>query len=57
MGRKCYKPEQIINMLREAEGFLHKGFKIADVCRKQGISAQTYCRWRKEYGGIESGPG
>jgi len=34
MGRKRYRPEQIINMLRAAEVLLHKGFKIADVCPK-----------------------
>ena len=29
-----------------------QGAKMADVCRKLGISAQTFCRWRKEYGGM-----
>jgi len=52
MGRKRYTPEQIINMLREAEVLQSQGSKMADVCRKLGISVQTYCRWRKEYGGM-----
>ena len=52
MGRKRYTPEQIISMLREAEVLQSQGTKMADVCRKLGISAQTYCRWRKEYGGM-----
>jgi len=52
MGRKRYTPEQIISMLREAEVLQIQGSKMADVCRKLGISAQTYCRWRKEYGGM-----
>lgn len=51
MGRKRYTPEQIISMLREAEVLQIQGSKMADICRKLGISAQTYCRWRKEYGG------
>jgi len=52
MGRKRYTPEQVITMLREAEVLQSQGAKMADVCRKLGISAQTYCRWRKEYGGM-----
>ena len=23
-----------------------------EVCRKAGVSQQTYCRWRKKYGGL-----
>jgi len=26
--------------------------KVAEVCRKLGVSEQTYYRWRKEYGGM-----
>jgi transposase-like protein len=52
MGRKRYGPEQIINMLREAEVLQNKGSTVGEVCRKQGISEQTYYRWRKQYGGM-----
>jgi len=52
MGRKRYTPEQIISILREAEVLQIQGSKMSDVCRKLGISAQTYCRWRKEYGSM-----
>ena len=52
MGRKRYTPEQIITMLREAEVPHSQGFKMADVYRKLGTTAQTYCRWRKEHGGM-----
>jgi len=52
MGRKRYTPEQIITMLREAEVLHSQGFKMVDVYRRLGISAQTYSRWRKEYGGM-----
>jgi transposase-like protein len=45
MGRRHFKPEQIIHMLREAE--------INEVCRELGISEQSYYRWRKEYGGMQ----
>lgn len=52
MGRKRYTPEQIINMLREAEVLKSQGFKPGEVYLKVGISAQSYYRWRKEYTGM-----
>lgn len=52
MGRKRYTPEQIIGMLREAEVLHNQGSKMNEICRKLGISVQTFCRWRKEYGGM-----
>ncbi len=53
MSRKRYKPEQIINMLREAEVSLSRGQKLGEVCRALGISEQSYYRWRSEYGGMK----
>ena len=52
MGRKHYKAEQIIGMLREAEVLQSQGMKIGEISRKLGITEQTYYRWRKEYGGM-----
>jgi transposase-like protein len=52
MGRKRYSPEQIVTMLREAEVFLSQGTQVAEVCRKLGVTEQTYYRLRKEYGGM-----
>jgi len=52
MVRKGYKPEQIINKLREAEILLSQGATIAQITKKIGISDYTYYRWRKEYGGM-----
>ena len=52
MGRKRHTPEQIIRKLREAEVELGRGLKAPEVCRKLGITEQTYYRWRKEYGGL-----
>ena len=52
MGRKRFTAEQIINMLREAEVLLNQGSTVGEVCRKLGISEQTYYRWRKDYGGM-----
>lgn len=52
MPRKLYTSEQIIVHLREAEVELAKGQTAAEVCRKLGITEQTYYRWRKEYGSL-----
>ncbi len=53
MGRRHFKPEQIIHMLRGAEIKLAGGKTIGEVCRELGISEQSYYRWRKEYGGMQ----
>ncbi len=53
MSRKRHTPEQIIPKLREAEVALAQGEKIAAICRRLGITEQTYYRWRKEYGGLK----
>jgi transposase-like protein len=34
------------------EVLLNQPNPVAEVCRKLGISEQTYYRWRKEYGGM-----
>ena len=52
MGRKVHTPEQIISKLREAEVLLGRGQTVGQVCRKIGVTEQTYYRWRKEYGGL-----
>ena len=31
---------------------LGRGLRTPEVCRKLGITEQTYYRWRKEYGGL-----
>ncbi len=52
MAKKGYKPEQIINKLREAEILLQQGATIAVISKTIGVSDHTYYRWRKEYGGL-----
>ena len=54
MAKKRHSAEQIISKLREAEVLLAKGTKMPQVCRKIGITEQTYYRWRKEYGGVRT---
>jgi putative transposase len=52
MPRKSYSTEQIVTKLRQAEVELGRGVRTPQVCKKLGISEQTYYRWRKEYGGL-----
>ena len=52
MAKKGYTPEQIIGKLREAEILLSQGETVAAASKKIRVSAHTYYRWRKEYGGL-----
>ena len=53
MRRKRHTPEQIITKLREAEVELSRGGRLPEICRKLGVTEQTYYRWRKEFGGLK----
>lgn len=52
--RRKYSAEQIITKLREAEVLLSQGKTIAEVSKMSEISEQTYYRWRREYGGMDT---
>ncbi len=52
MAKRSYRPEEIINKLREAEVLLCQGSTIGEAARKIEVSEQTYYRWRREYGGM-----
>jgi len=43
-----FSEEQIAFALRQAE----TGTKVAEVCRKMGISEATFYNWKKKYGGL-----
>ncbi len=53
MARKRYSTEQIIRKLREAEVELARGLSTGAVCKKLGVTTNTYYGWRKEYGGLK----
>ena len=57
MARRRYRPEEIIFKLRAIEVHIAKGLKAEEAAREEGITDQTYYRWRKGYGGAEGGPG
>ena len=53
MPGKRFTVEQIIHNLREADVLLSQGKTVGEVCRRIGVSEQSYYRWRKEYGGLK----
>ncbi len=50
--KKRFTTEQIIRILREAEGKLATGQDVAQVCRQLGISESSYYRWKSRYDGM-----
>ncbi len=55
MSKERYKPEQIVNLLRQIEVEIAHGKSTPQACRDAGIHTQTYDRWRKEFGGLKLG--
>jgi putative transposase len=47
-GEEAPHPEQIIHLLPQAEVGMARGQPLPRVCRKRGVSEQTYYRSRKE---------
>lgn len=54
MPKKNYSVEQIIVKLRKIEVLCGQGQTIAEAVRQAEISEQTYYRWRKQYGGMNT---
>ena len=47
--RTRFSVEQITAVLQQAA----QGVPIGDLCRKVGISEQSFYRWKKEYGNLQ----
>jgi len=45
-------PKQIVTLLRQIEVKMANGKTTPQVCKETQITAQTYYRWRKEFGGL-----
>jgi putative transposase len=49
--KKRFSEEQIIGILRQAE---RGELTIGEICRAQGISEQSFYRWRQKFGGLQA---
>jgi len=48
MPRKGRSSEEVLHALRQVEG----GDKVAEVCRRLGVTEQTFYRWKKQFAGM-----
>lgn len=48
MKKSKFTEAQIVFALHQAE----TGTRVAEVCRKMGISEATFYNWKKKYGGL-----
>ncbi len=54
MAAKRHKPEEIVTKLRQVEVLVGQGMARIDAIREVRITEQTFYRWRKQYGGMET---
>ena len=53
MPIKTFTPEQIVGKLRQIEVLVSQSKTVRLACKEAGVTAQTFYRWRKEYGGLQ----
>ena len=52
MAKRKHTAEEIINKPEEVEAVIAAGSTIVEAARRIGVSKQTFCRCRAEYGGL-----
>lgn len=48
MPKKSFTHEQVVAALRLSES----GTTVAEVCRRMGVSEQTFYRWKRKFAGL-----
>ena len=48
MKRSRVTEQQIAFALQQAE----QGTRVSEICRKMGVTEQTFYRWKKKFGGL-----
>lgn len=54
MPKKRHKPEEIVAKLRQVDVLVSQGQSVADAIRSIGVTEVSYCRWRREFGGLKT---
>src|ERR671917_153833 len=54
MAGKKHKPEEAVAKLRQVDVLVSRGQSMAEAIRAIGVTEVTYCRWRREFGGLKS---
>ncbi len=52
--KKRQPVEEMVRLVREAEGLMAQGKASDEVCRQLGLSESTLVRWRQKYGGLST---
>lgn len=52
MPKKRLRAEQIVTKLRQMEVLQSQGKSVAAACKEVRLTEQSYCRYRKEHGGL-----
>jgi putative transposase len=50
MKRSRFTETQIVSILKEADA----GRSVKEICRKHGVSDQTFYNWKSKYGGMSA---
>ncbi len=48
MKKSRFTEQQIVYAIKQVEA----GVPVTELCRKYGVSQQTFYRWRRKYGGL-----